>query len=118
MRGFAAQHLLPGEGHDIELVPGQFHRKGSRSRIADGQAFTGIGNPVAISQLHAAGGAIPHKHRVMRRIVLRHVRQLTVRRLEGARVLELELLDRVGDPVFGKAFPGEQVHGTRAQQRP
>ena len=118
MRGFAAQHLLPRECHDIELVPGQLHRKGGRGRVADGQAFTGIGNPVAIRHFHAAGGAVPHKHRVMGGIVLRHVRQLAVGRLEGARILDLELLDRVGHPVFGKAFPGEQVDGARTQQRP
>ena len=44
--------------------------------------------------------------------------QRAVIRLEDARVLDLQLLDRVGDPVLAEAFPGEAVDGQRPQHRP
>ena len=44
--------------------------------------------------------------------------QFAVGRLQHARVLELELLDDVGDPAFAETFPGEHVDGARAEQRP
>ena len=118
MRGFAAQHLLPGERDDIQLVPGQIHRKSGAGGVADGQAFAVGGNPIAIGHLHAAGGAVPHKHRVMGGIVLAEIGDFAIRRLEDTGVFEFELLHRVGDPVFGKTFPGKQVHRAGAQKRP
>ena len=50
MRALAAQHLLPGEGHHIELGEIQVLREGRRGRIADRQAFAVGRNPVAIRQ--------------------------------------------------------------------
>ena len=35
-----------------------------------------------------------------------------------ARVLQLELLDDVGDPALAEALPGEHVDAARAEQRP
>ncbi len=61
MRGFAAQHLLPGESGGIELVPGQIHRKRRRGGVADGDAIAVGGNPITIGNLHARGGAVPQK---------------------------------------------------------
>ena len=39
VRGFAAQRLLPGEGHDIELRPVERLRERRRGGVADGEAF-------------------------------------------------------------------------------
>jgi hypothetical protein len=116
--GFSSQHLLPGEGGDIQLVPGQIHGKGGAGGVADGQPFAVGGNPVAIGNLHAAGGAVPHKHRVMGGIVLAKVGNFAISGLEDAGVLQLELFHRVGDPVFRKTFPGKQVDRARAQKGP
>ena len=66
VRGFAAQHLLPGEGGDIELVPGQVHREGGAGGVADGDAFAVGGNPVAVGHLHAARWCRSTETRVVR----------------------------------------------------
>src|SRR3546814_7012589 len=39
MCAFAAHDLLPGEGDDIQLVPGQVHREHGGGRIGDHQAL-------------------------------------------------------------------------------
>ena len=39
VRALAAQHLLPGEGDDIELREVELLREGGRGRVADGQAL-------------------------------------------------------------------------------
>ena len=59
MRGFAAQHLLPGEGHDIELGPVELLRERRRGGVADGQAFAVGRDPVGVGHAHAGGGAVP-----------------------------------------------------------
>jgi hypothetical protein len=39
MRGFAAEHLLPGEGDDIELIEIEPLGEGGRGGVADGQSL-------------------------------------------------------------------------------
>ena len=116
VRGFAAQHLLPGEGDDIQLVPGQVHGEGGRGGVADGQAFAVGGDPVAIGHFHAAGGAVPQKDHVAVPAGLQ-LGKLAIGRLAHLG-LEFQLLDRVGDPVFAETFPGKDIDLARAQQRP
>ena len=55
----AAEHLLPGEGGDIELVPGQVDGERRRGRVADGEARAVVGDPVAVGHAHARSGAVP-----------------------------------------------------------
>ena len=49
---------------------------------------------------------------------LREVGQLAVGGLDDAGVVELELLDHVGDPAFAEAFPGQHVDAAGAEHRP
>ncbi len=118
MRGFAAQHLLPGEGDDIELGAIERLREHRRGRVADGQAFAVRRDPVGVRHPHARGRAVPGEDHVGGEIDLAEVGQLAVRRLQHRGVLELELLDDVGDPAFAERFPGQHGHRPRAEQRP
>ena len=59
MRGLAAQRLLPGERHHVELGPVEFLRERRRGRIADGEAFARRADPVGIGDADARGGAVP-----------------------------------------------------------
>ncbi len=54
----------------------------------------------------------------MVKIDFSQVRDFAVGRLENPGVLQLELLDDVGDPAFAKTFPGQRVHRAGAQHRP
>ena len=68
---------------------------------------------------HAGGGAVPGEDHVAGcRIDRGEVRQFAVRRLDDARVLQLELLDDVRDPALAEAFPGQHVDAAGAEQRP
>jgi hypothetical protein len=51
-------------------------------------------------------------------IDLGEIRQLAVRRLQRARVGQLQLLGDVGRPAFTETLPGEHVHRPLTQQRP
>ena len=53
VRGFAAQRLLPGEGHDIELLPVQRLRECGRRRVANGETFAVRADPVGVRHAHA-----------------------------------------------------------------
>ena len=46
------------------------------------------------------------------------IRQCAVGRFDDARVLELQLLDHVGDPAGAEGFPGDHVDAALAEQRP
>ena len=118
MGRLAPENLLPGERHDIELRPIEFLGEGRRCRVADRQSLSVAGDPIAVGHANAGGGAIPGENDVVVEIDLGKVRQLAVRRLERADVLELELLDDVGHPAFAKAFPGKNVDASRAKKRP
>ena len=48
MRTFTAEHFLPAERCDIQLVPRHIIGEHRRRRIVEGQAFTVVGNPVTI----------------------------------------------------------------------
>ncbi len=118
VRRLAAQHLLPGPGHDIELVPRQRHREGGRGGVADRQALAVGGDPVAVGNAHARGGAVPGEHHVACEIDRGEVGQLAVGRLQHARIRQLELLDDVVRPAGAEAFEGQDIDAAGAEQRP
>ena len=78
VRGFAAQHLLPGEGHDIEL--GQIERLRERGggRVADRQALAVGRDPVGVRHAHAGGRAVPGEDDVGVAVDLRQIGQFAV----------------------------------------
>ena len=118
VRGFAAQRLLPGEGHDVELRPFQQLRECGRGRVADGEASAVGGDPIGTRNAHARRCSVPSENDVASRIDLCQVGQVAVPGLECGDVLELELVDDVVDPTLAERFPGNERHWTRAKQRP
>ncbi|MNS82080.1 hypothetical protein D3C72_1158150 [compost metagenome] len=118
MAALAAQNLLPGEGDDVEFSKVHVLREGRRGRVADGQALTVGRDEVGIGNANARGGAVPGEDDVTVEIDFGEIRQQTVIGLELAHVLQLKLLDDVGNPASAEAFPGEHVNAAFAQQRP
>ena len=119
MTALAAQNLLPGEGDDIELGEIEVLRKSSRGRVADRQTLAVSRNEIGIGNAHAGGGAVPGEDHVAVEIDVGKVRAARHnRRFELAGVLELELLDDIGDPASAEAFPGNHVDAALAEQRP
>ena len=115
---FAAERLLPGERRDVELGPVEVLRESGGRRVAERQALAVGRDPIGVGDAHPRGGAVPGEHDVVVEVDLRKVRQLAIGRLQRPRVLELELLDDVGDPALAEAFPGQHVDAARAEQRP
>ena len=118
MLRLAAEHLLPGEGRHIELPPIDLLGEHRRGRVADGQPRAVAGDPIGIGHAHARGRAVPGEHHVAVAIDLGEIGQLAIRREQRAHVLELELLDDVGDPIAAERLPGEHVDAAGAEQRP
>ena len=118
MLRLAAEHLLPGEGRDIELRPVDRLREHGRGRVANGQSLAVGGNPIGVRHAHARGGSVPGEHHVAVEIDLAQIRQVAVRCEQSARVGQLELLDDVDDPFAAERFPGEHVDAARPEQRP
>ena len=118
VRALAAHGLLPGESHHIELGEGQVLGEGGRGRVADGHAFAGIRNKVAVRDTDARGGAVPGEDQVLLRIDLGQVRQLAVGGVQHLDVGQFQLLGDVRHPVLAEGFEGQQLHGPRAQHRP
>jgi hypothetical protein len=114
MRALAAQHLLPGEGDDIELGQSQVHGEGGRGRVADRQALAVVGDPVAVRHAHARGRAVPGEDDIAVRVDRLEVGISPYGAFKRAHVLELELLHDVRDPAFAKAFPGSMSTPGRA----
>ena len=92
MGRFAAHHLLPGEGDDVELGPVDVHGEHRRGGVADGEAFTR-----SAAMKSALGTRTPEvvpfqvnttSRRSLRTLV--QVRQLAVGRVEHFDVLQLE----------------------------
>ena len=115
----AAHRLLPGEGGDVELVPGQVLSEGGRGGVAEGQARRGRRRssrrrgrgrrevvPFQVKQTSASG---PHR---------REVGQRAVGRGQHPAVGELQLLGRVGRPALAEALPDQHVDGPGAEHRP
>ena len=115
---FAAEHLLPGEGDDIELGPGHIHGEGGRGRVADRQTLAVGRDPITVRHAHARRGAVPGKQYIVRPVDLAEIGQLAVAGLDHLRVFELELLGDVGDPVIAEAFPGQHIDRLGPEQRP
>ena len=117
MRAFAAQRLLPGEGHDIELGPVEILGEGGAGGVADGDAFTVGGDEIGVRDADARGGAVPGEDEVGVLAHLGQVRQLAIRRIQDLG-RQLQLLGHVGDPVLAEALEGQQLHRLGAQHRP
>ncbi len=118
MRSFTAQHLLPGEGEHIHLVPGNVLREHGRGRIDESKAFAVRGNPIAVGHAHARRGAVPGEKHVAAEIDLGQVGQLAVIRLDGAQVFQLELLGGIRHPALAETFPGQHVDAALTEHGP
>ena len=118
MRALAAQHLLPGEGDDIEFRKVEALRERRRGGVANGQSAAVGRNEIGIGNAHARGRAVPGEHHVAIEIDRREIGQPAVVGFDDARVGELELLHHIGDPAGAKTFPGDHVDAARAEQRP
>ena len=118
MRGFSAQHLLPGPGHHIQFCPGQIHRKGGACRITNRKPLTVRADEIGIGQAHAAGRAIPDKNHIALRVHRAKIGQLAIGRIKHARIGQLQLLQDIGRPILGEGFPHKHIHPARAEQGP
>ena len=118
MRRLAAQHLLPGEGDDVELRPVEVLGEGRRGGVADGEALAVGRDPVAVGHPHARRRAVPGEDDVVVEVDVAEIGKLAVGRLQRADVLDLELLDDIGDPAVAKALPRQHVDAARAEQGP
>ena len=113
----AAEHLLPGEGGDIDLVQSMSYAKRREvasaklrpSRSAAIQSPLGTRTPLVVPfQVNTTSLARSTAVEVGK---LRRNR----RRIVG---VELELLDRVGHPALAEALPGQHGDRPRAEHRP
>src|SRR5690606_16836103 len=75
---FAAEHLLPREGRDIDLVPGNVVGEHRAGRVGETEAFAVVRNPVAVRHAHAGGGTIPGEQHVVRPVDLAQIRNLAI----------------------------------------
>ncbi len=113
MRRLATQHLLPGPGRDIELVPRQVHREDGRGRVANRQALAVGLDPIAIGDARARGGAVPGEHHVAVAIDLGKIGKFAVRSAHEAQIGELQLSFHVGRPAFAETLPGQHIDAAR-----
>src|SRR3546814_18685396 len=107
MAAFAAEHFLPAEGCDVDLVPRQVvgeHRAGC---VGEGEPLAVVRDPVAVRHAHAAGGAVPGEENVVRPADMCQVGKLAAVGADDGRI-ELTLLRRLGDPTFAEAYPTER----------
>ena len=65
---FAAEHLLPGEGDDVELLPVKVLRKGGRGCVAECQPFTISGNPIGVRNANTEANPTKYTRMMTRRI--------------------------------------------------
>ena len=114
---FAAQHLLPGVGEHIDLVPIDVLREHGGGCIGEGQALAVCWHPIIIGHAHARRGAVGGEQHVGAEISSGQVGQFAVGRGDNGGV-ELELLGSIGDPAFAEAFPGDGRNRTGAEHRP
>src|SRR5580658_2079213 len=78
MGSLAAQHLLPGPGDDVELIPGKRHGEGGRGRVADRETLAVRLDPVAVRHTDAGGGAVPGEDDIAVSVDFGEVRNLSV----------------------------------------
>ncbi len=75
VRAFAAEHLLPGEGRDIDLFPRQMIGEHSARCVGEGQAFAVVRDPVAIGHANPRSRSVPGEQDVVRPVDLVEVRE-------------------------------------------
>ena len=117
MRGLAAEHLLPGEGDDVELVPRHVIGKHRRGRVADRETRAVVGDPAAIGNARTGGGAVPGEDNVIGPVDRREIGNLAIGRVQHIGV-QFQLLVHVGDPALTEAFPGEHRDAAGTQEGP
>ena len=117
MAAFAAQHFLPRERGNVDLVPVDVVSEHGAGSVGKRQAFAVRRDEIGIGHAHARRGAVPCEQHVVRPVDGSKVRDLAVIGAQD-RGFELELLDRVGNPTFTEAFPRQRGHRTSAQHRP
>ena len=117
MRRFAAQHLLPAEGGDIDLVPRNAHGKGGAGGIGEGQSLAILGDPVAVRDADAGRRAVPGEENVMSPVDRPEVGQFPIIGSDQM-TFDVELVGDVLDPFLPEAFPAHRGDGARAEHRP
>ena len=105
MRSLAAQRLLPGEGHHIELGPIEILGKGGAGGVADGYAGAISRDEVAVGDTDPGGGAVPGEDQIGVRVDLGQVRKLAIGRFQHLGG-QLQLFHHIGDPVLAETFKG------------
>ncbi len=78
VRRFPAEHLLPGEGGDVDLAPVDGLREQRRRRIDEGEPAAIVGDPIAVRHAHARGRAVPGEDDVAVEVDIVEIRQLPV----------------------------------------
>ncbi len=117
VRALAAEHLLPRESGDIDLVPRQIVGEHRAGRVGEAEAGAVVRDPRAVGHAYAAGGAVPGKQHVMAPVDIGEIGQLAIVGADDVRV-ELQLLDRVGDPALAEAFPRDGGNRAGAEHGP
>jgi hypothetical protein len=107
---FAAQHLLPREGRDIDLVPRHVVGEHRAGRVGEAQALAvvGIQSPLGTRTPEVVPFQVNSTSFDQSTCV--QIGQLAVIGADHGRI-ELELLDRIGHPAFAEALPGERRDG-------
>ena len=118
MPAFAAQHLLPGPGDLVQLVPRNVHGEDRRGGVADREPGAVGGDPVAVGNPHAGGGSVPGEDHVSGPVHLPEIGKLAVIGLQDAKVFQLELVFAVVGPAAAEALPGQDVDASFAEKRP
>ena len=115
MAALAAQNFLPAIGDNVELIPRQFHGEDSRRRIANGQTFAVVSNPVTIGNAHTRRCTVPGENNIAVKINGAQIRQLAVIRIKGAHIIKFKLLNNVGHPSRAETFPCQHINTAYAQ---
>ena len=117
MGRFAAQNFLPRECCNVQLVPWQVHREGSRCCIAQCQAVTVRRDRIAIRHTHARSRAVPGKANIVVIVQARHVHYLAV--VGGVNgMFNFQLLNHISYPARAEGFPCNHLCRAFTQQRP
>ena len=116
--GFAAHYFLPGPGDDIEFAVVEVHGEDGGGGVAEDESFALLRDPVEVGDADAGGGAVVGEDDVVIEINGTEVGKFSVVGFVAGDVLELELLDHIGDPGRAERFPGANVESACTEEGP